>query len=188
MPLPNVHKNLLNLVDEYILPVEGGYVNDPNDSGGETMYGITKRTARYYGYYGDMKDLSKNLAREIYVKMFIIDRGYDKIANISEQVAGEMLEAEVNVRPRRPIIWLQRILNAANIQQKLYEDLEVDGHAGPKTCSALYDLLNYRGKGEGEKFIIACLNHLQGAYYLERCEVREMNEKFFYGWIMRRTT
>lgn len=186
MSLPKIDTKLKEIVDEYILPVEGGYVNDPNDSGGETMYGITKRTARYYGYYGNMKDLSKNLAREIYVKMFVIDRGYDKIANINEHIAGEMLEAEVNVRAREPIKWLQRILNAANIQQKIYEDLEVDGYAGPKTCSTLYDLLQYREK-EGEKFIITCLNHLQGVYYLERCEAREENENFFYGWIMRRT-
>ena len=28
---------------EHVIGVEGGYVNDPNDPGGETIYGITRR-------------------------------------------------------------------------------------------------------------------------------------------------
>ena len=31
---------------------EGGYANDPRDTGGETNWGITKRTARENGYLG----------------------------------------------------------------------------------------------------------------------------------------
>ena len=29
----------------HVIGVEGGYVNDPRDTGGETNYGITKNTA-----------------------------------------------------------------------------------------------------------------------------------------------
>lgn len=44
---------------------EGGYVNHPDDPGGETMYGITKRVALANGYTGEMRDLPIEIARRI---------------------------------------------------------------------------------------------------------------------------
>lgn len=175
-----------DLIEQYVLPVEGGYVNDPDDEGGETNWGITRRTARYYGYHGPMEYMSKDTAISIYQSLFVLQYGYNNIWDINKHIAAELVEAEVNVRARQPIIWLQRILNAANIMGKLYPDLTVDGFIGPKTCESLQKLLDKRGQ-DGVKFVLTCLNHLQGAYYLERAEAREVNEKYFYGWIMQRT-
>ena len=47
---------------DVVLEHEGGYVNDPNDLGGETKYGITKR------FYPDVdiKNLTEDEARKIY--------------------------------------------------------------------------------------------------------------------------
>lgn len=44
---------------------EGGYVDNPNDPGGATMYGITEAVARESGYQGDMRDLSITAAQAI---------------------------------------------------------------------------------------------------------------------------
>lgn len=44
---------------------EGGYSNHPDDPGGETMYGITKRVAVANGYTGEMRDLPLSLAKRI---------------------------------------------------------------------------------------------------------------------------
>jgi lysozyme family protein len=44
---------------------EGTYSNNPADPGGETMYGITKRTALKHGYTGEMRDLPLDLAKSI---------------------------------------------------------------------------------------------------------------------------
>jgi lysozyme family protein len=52
-PLISIKKTLLH---------EGGYVNDPNDSGGETNYGISKR--QYPAL--DIKNLTEEAAVEIY--------------------------------------------------------------------------------------------------------------------------
>ncbi len=41
---------------EEIILHEGGYADDPADSGGKTMYGITEAVARNSGYRGEMKD------------------------------------------------------------------------------------------------------------------------------------
>ena len=48
-----------------ILRAEGGYVNDPQDKGGETNYGITVAVARANGYAGPMRDLPVAMARAI---------------------------------------------------------------------------------------------------------------------------
>lgn len=47
---------------EYILQFEGGYVNDPNDPGGETRYGISKRAFPNL----DIKSLTLMQAKEVY--------------------------------------------------------------------------------------------------------------------------
>ncbi|PJG86199.1 glycoside hydrolase family 108 protein [Conservatibacter flavescens] len=49
---------------------EGGYVNHPKDPGGETNWGITKRTAVANGYTGDMRAMTREQAFEIYKKSF----------------------------------------------------------------------------------------------------------------------
>jgi lysozyme family protein len=44
---------------------EGRYSNNPDDPGGETMWGITARVARAWGYTGAMKDLPLDVAKQI---------------------------------------------------------------------------------------------------------------------------
>ena len=51
---------------EYVFAVEGGYVNDPDDPGGETNYGISKR----YHKDVDIKNLTKEDAKEIYYREY----------------------------------------------------------------------------------------------------------------------
>lgn len=53
-----------------IISHEGGYVNDPRDPGGETNWGITRRTARANGYTGSMRSMTRTQARDIYRKAY----------------------------------------------------------------------------------------------------------------------
>ena len=177
----------IKIVQDTILPVEGGYVNNPADAGGPTMWGITEAVARSNGYDGPMQDLPKDVAISIYIQEFIVKPKYDKVYDVSPKIAAELIEAGANVRYLEPAKWLQRLLNVSNQSQKMFPDLIVDGIIGVKTTNALATILHYRGRKDGEIFILACLNHLQGVYYMERCEAREKNETFFYGWIMKRT-
>ena len=50
-----------NEIIEVVLQHEGGYVDDPNDLGGETKYGITKR---FYPSV-DIKNLTEEQAKHI---------------------------------------------------------------------------------------------------------------------------
>ena len=54
----------------HVLRSEGGYVNHPLDPGGETNYGITKRTARAHGYRGSMRTIPMSVVEAIYRKGF----------------------------------------------------------------------------------------------------------------------
>ena len=75
-----------------IIKVEGGYSNDPNDSGGETMYGITVAVARKHGYMGEMKKLTKKKAFDIYYQSYVVAPGFDKIANVDPEIAAEIVD------------------------------------------------------------------------------------------------
>ena len=44
---------------------EGGYSNDPNDPGAETMWGVSAAVARANGYAGAMRDLPLGTAKAI---------------------------------------------------------------------------------------------------------------------------
>lgn len=58
---------------ELTVGVEGGYVNDSHDPGGETKYGI----AKMYHPNVDIKNLTLDQAKEIYLKEYWIPAGCD---------------------------------------------------------------------------------------------------------------
>ena len=49
---------------------EGAYVNAPRDPGGETNWGITKRTAQTNGYQGNLRVMTRDQAFKIYCSAF----------------------------------------------------------------------------------------------------------------------
>lgn len=175
----------IQAIIEGVVAREGGYVNNPNDSGGPTCWGITETTARRNGYVGPMQDLPRDLAVKIYFQEYVVDPGFLKIAAISTAIAAELVDSGVNCGPGRPGPWLQRTLNLLNRQAKMFPDLVVDGKIGPATQAALLYMMQSRGH-DGEKVILRALNCLQGAYYIEITERRAANEEFFFGWMLKR--
>lgn len=59
-----------NKAFDRVIQHEGGYVNDPRDAGGETKFGITIHTARANGYTGSMFTMTRDDAKQIYLKAF----------------------------------------------------------------------------------------------------------------------
>ncbi len=72
---------------------EGGYVNDPNDLGGETNWGVTARTARANGYYASMINMTRDDAFEIYYSAFWLRYQCDRL---SPALAFQFFDACVN--------------------------------------------------------------------------------------------
>ena len=178
----NIKEKLIN----NILDVEGGYVNDISDSGGETNRGITKSTADGAGYKGRMKDLTKNDAIKIYSDLYWSPLKLDLISHLSEGIAEEMLDTGVNMGVSRASKFLQRSLTALNGSNE-YTSLVIDGSVGIKTTDALSIFLKKR-REDGELVLINMLNSLQGSFYIELTERRKKDKKYVFGWFLNRVT
>lgn len=174
----------MKIIDD-LIKREGGFVDNANDLGGPTNWGITQATAREYGYQGSMRDLSRETAVAIYQHRYITAPGFDKVLLVSERIGEEVIDTGVNMGVSIPGPWLQRVLNAMNQQGRLFPDLTVDGQIGPATIRALRAILGRRG-ATGELVIVRALNCLQGVRYLEITEARQKNEEFFVGWMLNR--
>lgn len=167
---------------------EGGYVNHPNDRGGETIWGITVAVARANGYSGPMRSMTREQAVSIYRRRYWDAPGFAAVASISERIAEELFDTGVNmgVDARIPQKWLQRSLNLCNRQGADYADIAVDGVIGNGTLGALKALFRKRGKAPGEELMLKCLNGFQFGRYVEITEGRVKNEDFFVGWVSNR--
>lgn len=102
---------------------EGGYVNDPRDPGGETNWGITKRTAQANGYQGSMLAMTREQAYKIYYSAFWLRYQCDKMP---EAVAYQFFDAAVNHGLGNASRMLQRAVNVAD-----------DGIIGNMTIAAI---------------------------------------------------
>lgn len=102
---------------------EGGYVNDPNDPGGETMWGVTARVARADGYTGAMKDLSRDRAKQI-AKTAYWDRA--QCDKLPAPIAFQLMDATYNHGIGTAIRFLQRAAGVAD-----------DGALGPVSLRAI---------------------------------------------------
>ncbi|CAB4138739.1 zliS Lysozyme family protein [uncultured Caudovirales phage] len=175
--------NIDNMLTQ-LLKHEGGYVNDPNDRGGETNWGVTIAVARDNGYQGPMRDMTRDQALEIYRRQYFFKPGFDKVMPHSAAIAFELFDTGVNMGPSVPSRWLQRSLNALSRQGKDYATITVDGNIGPATIRALKAFLDKRGD-TGEHRLLSLLNALQGARYMELAERNSSQSNFLFGWLER---
>ncbi len=103
---------------------EGAYSNNPNDAGGETMWGITKKTAQGFGYFNGMKDMPLETAKKIYLIGWWNKLKYPAFENA---LKFQIFDAAVNHGSTNAIKILQRSL-----------DIRDDGFLGPKTFEEIY--------------------------------------------------
>ena len=117
-----------NNIIEVVLEHEGGYVNDPNDLGGETKYGITKR---FYPSV-DIKNLTKEQAKTIYHTDYWRRGKCDEVPPHLRHIYFDMC---VNFGRSGAVKVLQQAANSKNRNK-----IDADGGIGPATLKAIQDI------------------------------------------------
>lgn len=172
--------------------IEGGYVNHPNDRGGETYAGIARK---FWGNWEGWKIIDeykkkfslktnqkindpklKELVKDFYKEQF-----WDKnrLSEVMDQpISNELYDSGVNFGTVIAARFLQQSLNLLNRNQKDFKDIKEDGVIGPIT-------LNLLNSYKHPKAILITLNVLQGERYLNICRRDPSQEEFFRGWLNR---
>ncbi|WP_108944092.1 glycoside hydrolase family 108 protein [Shewanella halifaxensis] len=176
--------NLKNRLIEELIEREGGYVNDPTDRGGETMYGITLSVARENGYKGSMRDLPYELAFKIYQDRYWTPLKLDDICRISETLTEQLFDFGVNSGVNRAGKCLQQVLNVLNNRQTLYPDLVADGIVGSRSLYALNKYVEHR-KQNGLKVLIEAVRGMRISFCINIAVKDENQEKYQFGWLQR---
>lgn len=170
------------MIDD-ILAREGGFVNHPSDPGGATNFGITQRVARAYGFTGNMRNLTRDQAREIYYREYIVKPGFLAIAEIDVHVAEEVIDSGVNAGQSRAGLWFQQALNVLNRRGSDYADIGEDGKIGKASIGAFQALRRRRGELAARRLMLKALNGLQFKHYYELARSNAKFEDFMVGWV-----
>lgn len=174
--------------------IEGGYVNDPDDPGKETICGVSRRyhpdlelwtiVDSYTDKHDSVKDHRvQTLLHEFYKKKFWDCYLADYICD--QSIANEIYDSGVIVGQERAAKWVQTALNVLNRSGKVYADLKIDGKFGAKTLNTLNAAIKHHGEKNN---ILKLLNAYLGSYFSFKCEENESKEKYIHGWLNLRVT
>ncbi|MFK7939041.1 MAG: holin-associated N-acetylmuramidase [Roseovarius sp.] len=169
-----------------IVAREGGYVNDPDDPGGATKFGVTIHTMRRLGMdldrdgdvdTSDVRRLTRAQAEEIFVKHYFHK---PRISLLPVELQASVFDMYVNAGA-----------NAVKILQRLLRDMghvvSVDGVIGPITAGAADMIVRDASDFAADAYGIARRN-----YYFRLADMRPASRKYARsrrggkgGWITR---
>ena len=173
-------------ITEEILRAEGGYVNDPDDPGGATNFGVTIHTMRRLGLdltgdgrvtVADVKALTRDQAGEIFE-----DHDYrrPRIDALPEPLQPSVYDMYVNAGSNAVKI-LQRLL------RDMGYDISRDGVIGPQTIRISHEAFK-----EAESFLVDAYGIARRNYYYAIGDRRPASSKYARrrdggkgGWITR---
>lgn len=161
-----------------VFAVEGGYVNNPADPGGETNHGVTVAVARQEGYTGPMRELPKPTAEQIYIRKYVDRPGFTELIAVSPAVGEKLVDAGVNAGPGRSARWFQEALNQMSRGGQDYALVAVDGQIGAQSVAAYRALERKRGRVKACELTVKLIDVQQGAHYMDL-----RNPTFIVGWV-----
>ena len=158
--LSSAQMPFLELVQK-IIKLEGGYVNDPHDKGGETKYGISKRSFSEYDIANLTIDTAIDLYRTHYWKP-------SKAEKLPKKITGQYFDMVVNLGQGNAVKTLQKAINSGTKNK-----IVVDGRIGSQTIKAAQGLDPLR------------LAAYRIKYYTDIISKNPIQEKFYFGWFKR---
>jgi len=176
------NKTFFDWAIEFIIDnFEGGFVDDPDDKGGTTKYGISLSFLKFHSLdltkdgiinKDDIKSLTKEKAKEIYYKHFWLPIKGDELVKYDKWVALYILDTHINTGLGGKL--LQKAINSTFGKKILIEDNIIGNH----TLSMLFksDLTLLR----------MYLLILRAKYYILITIKRPKNLKYLKGWINKR--
>ncbi|MDR2067724.1 MAG: hypothetical protein LBP41_01910 [Holosporaceae bacterium] len=150
---------------KYLMYHEGGYVDDKKDAGGETHYGISKRSYPHL----DIKNLTMDQARQIYFVDFWMKAKCEQIDN--DDIATKFFDLAVHTGIPQAVKLIQRALRSAGTQ------VTEDGIIGPITLKAI-------NKADSTDLLAALKSEAAGHYRLI-ANANPSQRRFIDGWLRR---
>lgn len=148
-----------------ILEHEGGYVNDPLDRGGETKFGICKRSYPNV----DVTNLTIEQAKSIYKRDFWDNKQYQNIESIA--ICNKIFDLSINMGDHQSTKLLQRALRAIGTF------IAEDGDFGKITLTSV--------NKSPEKELLAALRSEAAGYYRALVASDNTQLRFLQGWLAR---
>lgn len=173
-------------IAQQIVAREGGFVNDPDDPGGATKYGVTIATMRGLRMdlnrdgkvdTSDVRALTRDQAQQIFVEHYF---RRPRLAELPDALQASVFDMYVNAGT-----------NAVKILQRLVSRMGFsaldDGMIGPKTIAAVKDAAEAAPGHLADAYAIARRN-----YYYALADQRPASRKYARskaggkgGWIIR---
>ena len=185
-----------------VLINEGTYVNDPEDRGGETYFGISRKYHPHWEGWIIIDEIKenndnwieilknknipnkklKNYLIEFYKENFWNKIKGDKILEISEKIAFYLFDTAVNMGWKTSAKYLQTAINDLYNKFNINKKIVVDGLIGNKTLSALKEVFNY---SSCEYEILLEIIKERSIGYAKIVAHNPSQSKFIKGWIRR---
>lgn len=150
---------------KYTITNEGVYANDHDDIGGETKYGISKRSYPNL----DIKNLNFEEAKKIYFCDYWLKGKFEQSSD--ENIAIQLFDLSVNLGTKAMTIILQRALRSVGI------NVIEDGLFGSQTLSGL--------NNANPKILLAAIKSEAAGYYRLVAAKKPQQQKFLKGWLNR---
>lgn len=153
---------------------EGGYVNDPLDSGGETNLGITDKLD---GKVDGLIDIDNNGTGDVAVsKLSIEDAAIIYRTKFWSPIKGDLINNQKVANSIFDFAVNAGVATSAKLAQRVV-GVNDDGIIGTASIEAINSF-------DAELFI-PLFTIAKVKRYIEICKKKETNKKFFFGWIDR---
>ncbi len=165
----------IDLIINDLIKREGGYVNNPNDHGGATKFGITLNTLKDWRKsvttIADVAELWVDEAREIYKELYYLK---PKLDTLPELVQDQILDIAIHSGPVQAVKLLQSAISNSGWP------LAEDGVIGPRTLRGAENMCFELGERMNHNIAV-----LREQFLRNLVENDPSQQEFLVGWVNR---